>query len=672
MKSNDDNVISFDDYRKAEQKKRIDETNRKLEAAPGIAQTLMELRTKLPRGDRSIFAQNLGDMCEHVFGSSTRAMRNGLKHVFEEEFGPSWWNFWKKRKRFVRLPGEESETPGGADSYGQYHAGAQEYCRLAKALGRVGVALNDEQAVLRLVRGSTFDTTEVTSRRARSSQAEKIIPTMRSVLRKLRPELTRLQEAVLERDAHLAELHTETSGLSDFDFAGRHPRPVVDLGEITQKIPPFLAIPLGTLDEAWSLLAQMLECRKTLQRHHHYARLHFSQFTGETDFSKVDWNTELFLDCAKERIFLELAASCLKIEDVDAPDDALVANIIEKVGRERIWLSDHIQQARPELIKAGEIERAELDTNHIFWSLVEEYGSPQAAVECLSTRMENNTARIGPESHTQQSFEAAIEELVQKAFVEREEFRKHHLEAIEIELAQQPCSISFTHNLVISPAIDRSTGDWTFCLGVPVFEKLDFRLAIPDFTPLLEKSTGWLSSMTANELEGFFLLLNCCTLVSVEIDGAASRRAAMGLSYGEEGQLYLAFYALDGLAEGDPDYLPPHLTEPWSGMPRGILPVFDTEKGLDLLFADKKNVKFGRYESLLNGKRSPLQPAAGLNPNSIAADIREDLAIGDREDGSRIFDQLKTSICEKIDEVEQETNNAVADYKKRMEWLHEE
>lgn len=104
-------------------------------------QTLSEqLRaaTRLPKSDRPIMASNLGRMAARLNEASSTA---AVKAMFEIAW-PGGSTKWAKRKRLVRLPGEELGDP---EDYGSYEAAGAPYLHLAHAVARMSLPSEKEE-----------------------------------------------------------------------------------------------------------------------------------------------------------------------------------------------------------------------------------------------------------------------------------------------------------------------------------------------------------------------------------------------------------------------------------------------------------------------------------------------------------------------------------------------
>ncbi len=123
-------------------------------------QTLSEqLRAtaRLPKSDRPIMASNLGKMAARFNGGNPI---DALKSIFEIAW-PGDSTKWAKRKRLVRMPGEEMGDP---EDYGSYEASGAPYLLLAHAIARLSLpsekaenlASEEERRVAELLWGTSF------------------------------------------------------------------------------------------------------------------------------------------------------------------------------------------------------------------------------------------------------------------------------------------------------------------------------------------------------------------------------------------------------------------------------------------------------------------------------------------------------------------------------------
>jgi hypothetical protein len=146
-----------------------------LETADGIVRRLKD-NPKLDHHDRRAFAVNLGRMIEKAFG---KAAKEKLPNLFLAAFLKATSTaHLKKRKRFVRLPGEDAPE---ADRHGEYHARGLAYLHLAEALAahapEEGWSPEDNRrrAVLSLIEGSIFDSRSAANARGASKEALELI-----------------------------------------------------------------------------------------------------------------------------------------------------------------------------------------------------------------------------------------------------------------------------------------------------------------------------------------------------------------------------------------------------------------------------------------------------------------------------------------------------------------
>ena len=141
----------------------IEETrlSSRLATAPAIEDDLRRC-TKLPQGDRVLLAHHLGERLERVQKANPQVSdRQVFIGAFGEDEGEK---FLKKRKDLLLKPGETPNTQGGKP---RLNAKGHNYIALAKVLASLAPESfsspeeRDGYAILRLVKGTTFDSGSV-------------------------------------------------------------------------------------------------------------------------------------------------------------------------------------------------------------------------------------------------------------------------------------------------------------------------------------------------------------------------------------------------------------------------------------------------------------------------------------------------------------------------------
>jgi len=130
---------------------------------------------RVPPTDRPILARNLGRMIERSLGQDHRARLGPLfAEAFGQEIGES---HFKKRKRYVRLRGDDLEPESGELASGTYAAHGQEFLRLAFALKQHMTDFPEHSdddrlhlCILRLIEGTSLDNRVGTSERHEAEQ----------------------------------------------------------------------------------------------------------------------------------------------------------------------------------------------------------------------------------------------------------------------------------------------------------------------------------------------------------------------------------------------------------------------------------------------------------------------------------------------------------------------
>ncbi|KST59934.1 hypothetical protein AO398_03380 [Methylobacterium sp. GXS13] len=141
----------------------LQQTRARLEEADQIAREV-SLSRRVPEWDRPRLARNLGRMIE---AQGADKAHSRIAELFRRTFvGDGAASALKKRKRYIRLDGEDTSDP---DRLGEYQADGRVYVRLAESwaeLAHTGSSSTEDvrrQAVLNLIEGTSFDS------RARSS-----------------------------------------------------------------------------------------------------------------------------------------------------------------------------------------------------------------------------------------------------------------------------------------------------------------------------------------------------------------------------------------------------------------------------------------------------------------------------------------------------------------------
>ena len=186
-----------------------------LETADAIVRHL-KTNPKLEDTDRRAFAVNLGRMIEKEFAKTSKKSLPGLfSAAFPKETSEA---HLKKRKRFVRLPGEDAPH---ITRNGEYHARGLAYLDLAAALAarssEEGWSPEDlrRRAVLSLIERSTFD--RLNTANARESSNE-------------RAELSEALDTLAENVGYWAMLHKMRLQAKRLNLFGRSDRMT---GELT-------------------------------------------------------------------------------------------------------------------------------------------------------------------------------------------------------------------------------------------------------------------------------------------------------------------------------------------------------------------------------------------------------------------------------------------------------
>ena len=227
--SDDDTVINFREAaeRMATARKPNPELEeKKKKAAEATAQRLDDadrvanaMRKKLPVEDRRLLVSNLGAIVVSVFGSEIAAKRN-MVEVFKAAFGRDWESQYKKRGRFFRLPSEGDPGDGAGATYAQGWA----YLDLARALSRLDPRSDpaDDRAesrmILRMIEGTTFDSTVVARGRHASKLEAAFGDLLRTLIRSLDPKLGRMLGAGLEAGRTVDDFSTDLEGMETMDF----------------------------------------------------------------------------------------------------------------------------------------------------------------------------------------------------------------------------------------------------------------------------------------------------------------------------------------------------------------------------------------------------------------------------------------------------------------------
>jgi hypothetical protein len=114
---------------------------------------LLDLLRRTPRVERDwapVFAANLGEMARALSPERPKA---GAKAMFDRAFGVTQAEAWRKRKRFLRLPGEEAPQ---FLHHGEYSATTRDYLKLAEAFADLKASHGSASAIRRLVRGTAL------------------------------------------------------------------------------------------------------------------------------------------------------------------------------------------------------------------------------------------------------------------------------------------------------------------------------------------------------------------------------------------------------------------------------------------------------------------------------------------------------------------------------------
>lgn len=115
---------------------------------------LLKGEARLEKAAPPVLAQNLGLMAKRLDPDDPKG---AARRMFERALGKTSREAWSKRKRLVRLPGEEAPR---FDRHGDYEAGGRNYVKLAEAYAEIrSPSSKDERdhAIRFLTRGTSFN-----------------------------------------------------------------------------------------------------------------------------------------------------------------------------------------------------------------------------------------------------------------------------------------------------------------------------------------------------------------------------------------------------------------------------------------------------------------------------------------------------------------------------------
>ncbi len=131
--------------------------------------------TRLPKSDRPVMASNLGRMAARLNEDNSIA---SVKAMFEIAW-PGDSTKWAKRKRLVRITGEELGDP---ENYGSYEAAGAPYLHLAHAVARMSLTSVNEENLAAERERCVADLLWGTSFRPRASSADETTVDARNLM----------------------------------------------------------------------------------------------------------------------------------------------------------------------------------------------------------------------------------------------------------------------------------------------------------------------------------------------------------------------------------------------------------------------------------------------------------------------------------------------------------
>lgn len=629
-------------------------SERDLEFANEIAERLQ--KEKLAPQDRAAFARNLGDMCDDVFGASSSERRDGLRKLFEDsDLGEGSYSLNKKRKRFIRFRGEGEEARLGSAGYGQYHASGSHYVTLARTLGQRKAGI--QAMILRLVKGTSYDSPDATKRRTRGKAERALNDTLADLVRKLKPELSAFHEAILASEGKDDFLVKNPDGFESGDLFARQPLPCVELGVLGQEFPPILSIPLElSLRDVVDWVNRFLiddDARSRIERHDHVGRDYWQRATA-TD----EGNTFVYLALFGKRILLEIAAQGLNVSDTDRPNDELGEAVVRAIGTEMLTLTALASEEREDLV-AEDPSFKKLTTQGIVDKLIDRRSSGNiwGARGTTSLGQDHSAQGAGREN---QNTPDELSETILEVLDKHREQRQKRQRAVEYLFSEQPCRLHVTRKMVICPVIDRTTREWTFAVGLEPLKSLEeMATNSHDFT---HEALGNKPSVTDVSIFTWLSSSFCVFHVTALSFGSL----ALGFGIGSDGSVYLVAFP----AAGDPEEFPPHLLEPHSDVPEEWLSLLPSRDATNLLLADMSNVVYGLYENALR-VRSEKVPGIGMPEDSIAADIRNDLFVSEKSEDEHSVSVLYSELRAELERATKAHADTCDKFERGLSWLKE-
>ena len=647
------------------------EMQRRSAAAKAIAASLKARTEKLRHADRAIFAENLGKIFLEKYESEAEAKRQ-LRSLFENCFGPNIFDsYFKKRKRFLRFQGECREANEGVDGYGQYHASAREYVQLAEAmLAQTG---NPEAAILRLVRGSSFDPEFGSQSRVSDERIRDLNGHLEDVLGKLRPKLTRLREALFRHDGNDEKLLVDPTGIDAFEVWEE--LPCTTVGSFCHKVPPFISIPLGaSLHDfvEWTIGALRDGTADQCNDPHMQ-----EQIRKLTDESSDKYDRVMFqILRLSERLRIEFCADCLGIADRTIDTDELTEKLVDHIGKNAIIGSDAISWSRHQIL--SEFPELSGATNQGILDRIREldgqFPTKQLESESFSSSLssqvnDEGTSRGGHERAKPHGADE-LKDLIMNFFAERDAATDRRRDNLLHLLGEQPCYLYFSQDVNFYPIIDSQSQEWKLAVEIESSDEGPLAAFDVDLLRNCEKEV-FKNLNDADAMFGLAILYNLAGSSEIGSFSILGYEYVMSLGVDSETLgLYVAFTNKPGSVSARD--LWPHIAPSNSEGFDYWLQVTSSREVNQLLAKDLSEINFGNYQNFLGGGDPEKCNLSNFPDFSMANFIINDLYLKDlsgKRDSSKLLVNLEKSADLLSSAIEEKVEERRAKLKEGLSWL---
>ncbi len=685
----DEKIIEFSAKRKtnpsskkeeSEKRKKQIEANAKattvaLEGADAIAVALRETSHKSLRfEDRFQMARNLGAMSVDLFGSEADAKRN-MVDIFQTAFGSLYVSDYKKRTRFILFPSEET----GADpEKTTLSAAGWKYADLAVAIGskRDDPEKRQRQSILRLIRGTSFDSSNTALARARGRSEREFIDQIEAATSLLRPLLNDLLDAAAEAGGRDADYLAGVNGVEcSYGLPGTWPHvwPRVKIATVSQRYPVLFSKPTGLdaeeLFQDWKLFLEEPSAVEGLveEKQSQEMTAWFLENISIIEHALTDDDAMPVV----KRVFRSTIAAvavgnifvCQKIlSKIGYPIDGDLSQdvdaMLDFMGRDYLRMLEDVAVTRWK-IKRDFPELANTSNEQ----LIDEFNKLCAE--------ERNTIPTPDKSDGNLTQAEILDLLVDLAT------REEMTTCFEQLFAEEQACFRCNRDLVLIPLLDETTGDWHLAMGIDGEDKVLDQPITPVFRNLNSEEnpsddTGKKVAFPDAYYDARLRFSSTPSPIfsgTREFEGFSNMGAVAWLVDDATNEVHLAFlFDLDDVlwsgTFGEP---PEYLSRPIGSLESGWINYLAGKDEIGVLFSNIMNSDLVPHGELKPEVEPPSKGHLGLPRGSLASAIIEDFSQGREE--SIIFSKLTKSILDKTEEFRKMRKESDQAYRDKLSWL---